>query len=142
MGWNQTNGKLKDWPEAATAPLYRTILGVNPKKDYKLEHVLNEQTGNKLYDDGTEASVPYDLKKDFMMQLVKYCKWDVQTGAYYSYDEMEQFVSMGKPPREVEVFSFSEKQSEMLVLAGNPLEAFYNHPMLTALIPADWVADV
>jgi len=142
MGWNQASGRLTDWPEAATAPLYRTILSVNPKKDYKLEHVRNKQTGNKLYDDGTEASVPYDLKKDFMMELVKYCKWEVQVGAYYTYDEMEKFISQGKKPREVEVFSFSEKQSEMLVLAGRPLEAFYNHPMLTALIPPDWIADV
>ena len=142
MGWNQASGRLTDWPEAATAPLYRTILAVNPKKDYKLEHVLNEQTGNKLYDDGADAVEPYDLEKNFLMKIVKYCKWDVQTGAYYSYDEMTNFISQGKPPREVETFSFVEKQSEMLALTGHPIEAFYNHPLLTALIPADWVADV
>lgn len=142
MGWNQANGRLKDWPVATTAPLYRTILSVNPKKDYKLEHVLNEQTGNKLYDDGTDAVDPYDPEKDFMMWIVKRYKWAVQVGAYYSYDEMEQFTSQGKPPREVEVFSFSERADDMFHLAGNPVEAFYNHPLLTALIPADWVADV
>jgi len=142
MGWNQASGRLKDWPEAATASLYRTILSVIPKKDYPLEHVINEQTGNKLYTDGTDAVEPYDMEKDFMMQIVKYCKWEVQVGAYYTYEEMEEFISQGKPPREVEVFSFSEKTDGMFHLAGHPIEAFYNHPMLMALIPADWIADV
>ena len=142
MGWNQASGRLTDWPKAATAPLYRTILAVNPKKNYKFEHVLNRKTGNKLYDDGTDAVEPYDLKKDFMMEIVKYWKWEVRTGAYYSYDEMEQFISQGTPPREVKVFSFSERSDNMFPLAGPPIGAFYNHPLLMALIPADWIADV
>lgn len=141
MGWNQLNGRLDDWHPAATAPLYWTILEAVPRKAYKQEHVINEQTGNKLYTDGTEAIEPYDLEKDFQMQTIKYCEWTVRVGAYYSYAEMEDFISQGTKPRDIKSFVFTEKQDEMTELAGSPLKALYNHPLLTKQVPADWIPD-
>lgn len=141
MGWNQLNGRLEGWPEAATAPLYWTILEAAPRKDYRQEHVVSEQTGEKLYTDGVEAIEPYDLEKDFLMQLVKYCEWTVRVGAYYSYDEMEDFISQGIKPRDIKTFTFTERQDAMLELVGQPLQALYNHPLLARKIPEDWVPD-
>lgn len=142
MGWEQSNGRLNDWPESVTAPLYWTILTVTSKKEYKQEHVINEQTGSKLYTDGTDAIEPYDPGKDFLMSPVKYCEWNILVGAYYSHDEAQEFICQGVEARDTKVFKFTEKQAEMFEFAGSPLKALYKHPLLIQQIPVDWVPDI
>lgn len=141
MGFNQLDGRLEEWPDEITVPLYWTILDAAPRKAYKQEHVINGETGNKLYTDGTDAVEPYDLEKDFQMQIVKHCEWIVKFGAYYSYGEAQQFISQGKKPRDTVVFRFTEKQDEMIELVGQPLQALYSHPLLLQQIPEGWIPD-
>ena len=107
------------------------------------EHVVDAE-GNKLDEAGNVIPMvngQYPADCILAYNFVKIVKWTVTFHAYLSKTEGDEWEKTQKPPRKTQVFRFNEPIGSMDALPGSAIAGLYNHPLLQAQMPADWVAD-
>ncbi len=139
MGFTQQDGNINDIPVA----LYWRIGSQQCNRESVQEHVV-DAVGNKLDEAGNiipmvNGQYPSDCV--FAYRFVKTGKWTVTFHAYVSKAEGDEWEKTQKPPRKTQVFKFAEPVESMAALPGSAVAGLYNHPLLKAQIPADWVPD-
>lgn len=140
MGWNQLNGNTDGIPTA----LYWRLGDVYYSTATEQELITNE-SGQPL--DANGIVIPlvdkkYPANVVFQYTFPKKIKWHVTAFAYLSRAESDEYAKLSKPARKSEVFEFTELKDAPAELTGDPIAVVYNHPMLMALIPTDWIPDI
>ncbi len=139
MGFIQQNGNIEDIPTT----LYWRIGTQQCNRESVQEHVIDDK-GNKLDEAGNiipmvNGQYPEDCI--FAYNFVKTVKWTVTFHAYLSKADGDEREKTQKPPRKTQVFKFDESVGSMAELPGSAIAGLYNHPLLQAQIPADWIPD-
>ncbi len=139
MGYTQQNGNIDDIP----IPLYWRI-GTQQCNREAVQEIVTDAEGNKLDVDGNiipmvNGHYPSDCV--FAYRFVKMAKWTVTLHAYVSKAEGDEWEKTQKPPRKTQVFKFDEPVESMAALPVSVIDGLYNHPLLQAQIPADWISD-
>lgn len=139
MGFIQQNGNIEDIP----TPLYWRIGTQQCSRESAQEHVVDTE-GNKLDEAGNiipmvNGQYPEDCI--FAYNFVKKVKWTITFHAYLTKNEGDEWEKTQKPPRKTQVFEFDEPIDSMAALPVSAIAGLYNHPLLKAQIPADWIAD-
>ena len=139
MGYTQQNGNIDDIP----TPLYWRIGTQQCSRESVQEHVVDAD-GNKLDTDGNTIPMvngQYPSGVVFAYNFIKTVKWNVVFHAYLTKAESDEWEKTQKPPRKMQVFKFAEPVESMAALPGSAIAGLYNHPLLQAQIPADWISD-
>jgi hypothetical protein len=140
MGFIQQNGNIDDIP----TPLYWRIGSQQCNRESVQEHVTDAD-GNKLDETGTIIPMvngQYPADCVFAYNFTKTVKWTVTFYAYLTKAEGDEREKKTEKPRDTRVFKFDEPIESMSALPGSAIAGLYNHPLLQAQIPADWVSDV
>jgi hypothetical protein len=140
MGFIQQNGNVDDMP----TPLYWRIGTQRCNRESVQEHILDAE-GNKLDTDGNIIPMvdgQYPENCIFAYNFIKKVKWTVTFHAYLTKAEGDDWEETQRKPRKTQVFKFDEPVGNMAALPGSAIAGLYNHPLLQAQIPADWIPDV
>lgn len=139
MGFLQQNGNINDIPVS----LYWTI-GAHQSNYETVQEIVVDADGNKLDADGNVVPMvngQYPAAVVFGYQFNEMVKCTIIFHAYLSKTEGDEWEKIQKPPRDTRTFKFSERKDSMAVFAGTVLDRLYNHPLLQAQIPDDWIPD-
>lgn len=139
MGFLQQNGNIDGIPVS----LYWRIGAQQCNMEVMQEHVVDTD-GNKLDEDGNVIPMvngQYPSDCIFAYNFVKTAKWTVTFHAYLTKNEGDEWEKIQKQPRKTQVFKFNETVDNMSALSVSAIAGLYNHPLLKAQIPADWISD-
>jgi hypothetical protein len=139
MGFLQQNGNVNDFPTS----LYWRI-GTQQCNRESVQEIVTDAEGNKLDADGNiiqmvNGQYPSDCVFAYNYAII--ARWTVTFHAYLSKAEGDEWEKTQKPPRDTRVFKFFEPVESMAALPGSAIAGLYNHPLLQAQIPADWIPD-
>jgi hypothetical protein len=140
MGYLQQNGDIDGIPTT----LYWRIGAQQCNRESVQEHVVDAQ-GNKLDESGNVIPMvngQYPADCIFAYSFVKTVKWTVVFNAYLTKAEGDEWEKKQKPPRKTQVLKFNEPVESMAELPVSAIAGLYNHPLLQAQIPAEWISDV
>jgi hypothetical protein len=139
MGFTQQNGDI----EGISTPIYWRI-GTQHCNRESVQEIITDAEGNGLDTDGNIIPMvngQYPADCVFAYNFTKTTKWTVTFYAYLTKDESDEWEKTQRPPRKTQVFKFGESVGNMAPLSGSAIAGMYNHPLLQAQIPADWISD-
>ena len=139
MGYIQKNGNIDGIP----TQLYWRIGTQQCNREVVQRHIVDTE-GNKLDEAGNIIPMvngQYPSDCIFAYYFIKTAKWTVIFNAYITKEEGDEWEKIKKPPRKTQVLEFDEPIASMAALPESAIAGLYNHPLLQAQIPTDWIPD-